>query len=83
MLASETTPHQTHPTQSNPTIQPTKMFALNPNGENSSGGKADPASKKYWHFLKLGMYFAAIRSVHVYLSANDGGNTDHSSSESK
>lgn len=60
------------------------MFALQPNGENSSGGKADPASKKYWHFLKLSMYFAAIRSVHVYLTSNEGGGaSDAGSSGSK
>jgi hypothetical protein len=42
------------------------MFALNPDGTNKSDGKAEPGSKKYIHFLKLGLYFAAIRAAHVY-----------------
>lgn len=47
------------------------MFALNPHGQNSSGGKSDSAPNKYMHFVKLGLYFVAVRATYVYFSAGD------------
>lgn len=47
------------------------MFALNPDGESNSGGKSDPSSNKYIHFLKLSLYFVAIRAAHIYFGPSN------------
>ena len=47
------------------------MFALNPDGESNSGGKSDPSSNKYIHFLKLTLYFVAIRAAHIYFGPSN------------
>jgi hypothetical protein len=57
------------------------MFALNPNGENSSNAKGDSKSK-VMHFVKLSLYFAAIRIAFVYFGDDSSDVKSTSSSSS-
>lgn len=56
------------------------MFALNPNGESSSNEKGDSKSK-VMHFVKLNLYFAAIRVAFLYFG-DDSSDINSTSSTS-